>query len=91
MIELVGNKVVLQEATNKDIDELYFGKFEEEQQEAKKWNGPYLPEKKITKEEYRKEWREEIVPDVPASLVIKSDGKVLVMLASIGWTKIQTG
>lgn len=49
MVELIGKKVVLIEAKNKDIDELYYWKFEEEEQEAKKWNGPYIPEKKITK------------------------------------------
>lgn len=77
MIEIVGNKVVLKEATNKDIDELYFWKFEEKEQEAKKWNGPYIPEEKIAKEEYRKDWGQEIFPNLPASLIIKCDGKAI--------------
>lgn len=77
MIEIKGNKVVLKEATNKDIDELYFWKYEEKEQEAKKWNGPYILEEKITKEEYRKDWNKEIFPYIPASLVIMSDRKTI--------------
>ncbi len=77
MVEIIGNKVVLIEATNKDIDELYFWKFEEKEQKAKRWNGPYIPEEKVTKEEYRKGWRLGAFPDLPASLVIKCDGKAI--------------
>lgn len=77
MIEIVGEKVVLKEATNEDIDELYFWKYEEQEQEAKKWNGPYIPEEKLTREEYRKVWDQEIFPDIPSSLIIKADGKVI--------------
>ena len=77
MMEIIGNKVVLKEATTKDIDALYFWKFEEKKQEAKKWNGPYIPEEKITKEEYLEDWNKEIFPDTPASLVIKCDGKTI--------------
>ncbi|WP_121662175.1 GNAT family N-acetyltransferase [Metabacillus litoralis] len=75
MIEIIGNKVVLKGATNKDIEELYFWKFEEKEQEAKKWNGPYIPEDKMTKDEYQKDWEKEIFPDIPASLVIICEGK----------------
>lgn len=77
MVELIGKKVVLKQATNKDIDELYFWKFEEEKQEAKKWNGPYITEEKITKEEYRKKWEQEIFSGIPSSVVIKSNEKVI--------------
>jgi RimJ/RimL family protein N-acetyltransferase len=74
---IVGKKVVLKEATTEEMDELYFWKFEEREQEAKKWNGPYIPEEKISKEEYRKQWCQEIYPDIPASLVIKSAGRAI--------------
>jgi RimJ/RimL family protein N-acetyltransferase len=77
MIKIKGNKVLLTEAAANDIDELYFWKFEEKAQEAKKWNGPYIPEKKITREVYQEEWSEEIFPGIPASLVIKIDGKAI--------------
>jgi RimJ/RimL family protein N-acetyltransferase len=74
MIEIIGHKVVLKEVTNDDIEVLYFWKFEEKEQEAKKWNGPYIPEEKMTKEEYRNDWEKEIFPGTPASLVIECEG-----------------
>lgn len=77
MVEIVGEKVVLKEATTEEMDELYFWKYEDKEQAAKKWNGPYIPEEKISKEEYRKQWAQKIVPDIPASLVIKSAGKAI--------------
>jgi RimJ/RimL family protein N-acetyltransferase len=77
MPKIIGEKVVLKEATKEDIDELYFWKYEEKEQAAKKWNGPYIPEEKISKEEYRKQWGQEIFSAIPASLIIKGDGKAI--------------
>lgn len=77
MVEIIGNKVVLKEPASKDIDELYFWKYEEKEQEAKKWNGPYIPQEKVSKEEYRRKWSKEILPTVPASLVILIEGKAV--------------
>jgi len=39
MIKLMEEKVLLREATQEDINELYYWKYEEKNQEAKKWNG----------------------------------------------------
>jgi RimJ/RimL family protein N-acetyltransferase len=77
MVEIKGSKVVLKEATPEDINELYYWKYEEKEQAAKKWNGPYIPEENISKEEYRKQWMQEVFRDIPASLAIKSDGKAI--------------
>ncbi|MGD6967898.1 GNAT family N-acetyltransferase [Rossellomorea vietnamensis] len=77
MLELTGDKVVLKEATTEDIAKLYYWKFEEKEQEAKKWNGPYIPEEKKSKEEYRTEWEQEIFTGFPAALVIKCEGKAV--------------
>jgi RimJ/RimL family protein N-acetyltransferase len=77
MIEVIGKKVVLKEATKEDINELYYWKYEEKEQEAKKWNGPYIPEEKQTKEAYRNSWEQETFPGIPAALVIKGDGKAI--------------
>ncbi|KHF39376.1 GNAT family N-acetyltransferase [Halalkalibacter okhensis] len=77
MVEMMGKKVILIKPTSEDLDELYFWKFEEKEQAAKKWNGPYIPEEKVTKEEYRKSWEEEVFPNVPASLVIKCDERAI--------------
>lgn len=77
MIEIIGEKVVLKEAIKEEVDELYFWKYEEEGQEAKKWNGPYIPEEKLTRIEYRTIWAQKIFPNLPASLIIKADEKVI--------------
>jgi hypothetical protein len=52
MIKLIGEKVSLREATQEDVNELYYWKYEEKNQEAKKWNAPYIPERRLTKEKY---------------------------------------
>ncbi|EDL66379.1 GNAT family N-acetyltransferase [Bacillus sp. SG-1] len=77
MIEVIGDKVVLKEAAQEDMEELYFWKFEERGQEAKKWNGPYIPEEKISKADYHQQWGQLIFPGFPAALVIKCDGKAI--------------
>ncbi|WP_368505999.1 GNAT family N-acetyltransferase [Alkalihalophilus sp. As8PL] len=77
MIEIIGDKVTLKQIANEDIDELYYWKFEEKNQEAKKWNGPYIPEEKVTKEEYSRNWEEELIPGIPDALVIKCEGKAV--------------
>ncbi|UOQ50094.1 GNAT family N-acetyltransferase [Gracilibacillus caseinilyticus] len=71
------NKVFLQEATDSDIAELYYWKFEEKEQAAKKWNGPYIKEERVSKEEYKQGWRQEIIEGIPSSLVIKTVDKVI--------------
>ncbi|WP_371809522.1 hypothetical protein [Halobacillus sp. Marseille-Q1614] len=54
MVEITGDRMVLTEASEQDIDELYNWVLEEEEQEPKKWkNGPYSSEEKKTKEESR--------------------------------------
>ena len=79
MIKIVGQKVELREATEQDIDDLYYWKYEEKKQEAKKWNGPYIPETKITKEEFKINWYKdyEIAPNTPNSLIIFVGNKLI--------------
>ena len=79
MVEVIGRKVELKETNKDNLDKLYFWRFEEEDQEAKKWNGPYIPEKRMTKEEHHNHWiqEEKISLDAPASLVISANGKVI--------------
>lgn len=78
-VEIIGNDIELKEATKEDINELYYWNYEEKKQEAKKWNGPYILEEKKTKEAYHKDWEQEdqIFPNVPSTLIIKADGKVI--------------
>ncbi|WP_066299160.1 GNAT family N-acetyltransferase [Bacillus sp. FJAT-29937] len=79
MIIIEGRKVELREATQQDIDELYFWKYEEKEQEAKKWNGPYIPEPYITKEQFQIDWEKnyEIVPNIPNTLIIFAGDKLI--------------
>lgn len=79
MIEIVGQKIVLKEATYQDFDELYYWKYEEKEQEAKKWNGPYIPERKKTKEDFMESWERNywIFPNVPNTLIIFVEDKLI--------------
>lgn len=79
MVEIIGKKVKLREATKEDIGELYYWKYEEKEQAAKKWNGPYIPEKMKTKEQYKEIWTKdnEIFLNVPDSLIIDVKGKLI--------------
>ncbi|MFG6120143.1 GNAT family N-acetyltransferase [Thalassobacillus sp. B23F22_16] len=79
MIELVGDKITLTEATTRHIDELYYWKFEEKEQAAKKWNGPYIPELEMTMDEYRESWEMNyfITGQVPNTLVILAGNKLI--------------
>lgn len=93
MVNLVGDKIRLTQASEAQLDELYYWRFEEKRQEAKRWNGPYIPEARLSKEQHREKWLEEesIASGVPASLVITADEKQSVTSAPIGWTKTPTG
>ncbi|RDW17711.1 N-acetyltransferase [Oceanobacillus chungangensis] len=79
MIKIVGQRIELKEATQQDIDEIYYWKYEEKEQEAKKWNGPYIPESKMTIEEFQKKWEQdyEIAPNTPNTLIIFVEGKLI--------------
>ncbi|RLJ91262.1 GNAT family N-acetyltransferase [Planococcus citreus] len=79
MVDIKGRKIELIKNTAESLDELYFWRFEEKQQEAKKWNGPYIPEEHMSKEQHREKWLngEEIAADVPTSLTIRAGEKVI--------------
>lgn len=79
LIKVIGRKIELTEPTEARLDELYYWRFEEKQQEAKKWNGPYILEAWLRRENHRRKWLEEkdISTGVPASLIITSGGKTI--------------
>ncbi|MBY6036663.1 GNAT family N-acetyltransferase [Fictibacillus nanhaiensis] len=91
MIKIVGKKIELREASQQDLDELYYWRFEETEQAAKKWNGPYIPEPFMTKEEFHKSWKTnyEILPCIPSTLIIVS-GEVFVGTVSSYWVDKNT-
>lgn len=79
LVNMIGEKIRLTKATRVHLDELYYWRFEEKQQEAKKWNGPYIPEAWLSKEQHREKWlkADDIANGVPASLIITADGKTI--------------
>ena len=79
MINITGQKIILKEATQQDIEELYYWKYEEKEQEAKKWNGPYILEPIMTKEEFIKTWKDdyEVGPNTPNTLIIFVEDKLI--------------
>lgn len=91
MIKLIGEKVWLREATQEDVNKLYYWKYEEKNQEAKKWNAPYIPEKQLTKEEYMNLWNQEyeLFPGVPPLLAVIINKKA-VGIVSCYWVDKHT-
>ncbi|MBH0229738.1 GNAT family N-acetyltransferase [Halobacillus yeomjeoni] len=79
MVEIIGEKLILMEASETDIDELYDWKFSEKGWEAKQWNGPYIPEEKMTRREYGWMWAldNNAFADIPDALVITVNQKVV--------------
>lgn len=61
------------------IDEIYYWKYEEKQQAAKKWNGPYINEPKIDKSTFfeRTKQGRYIYPNVESTLAIMADGQFI--------------
>nr|WP_324611614.1 hypothetical protein [Bacillus massiliglaciei] len=68
MVEVTGNKIVLSEARKEDVEVLYFWKYEEKEQEAKKWNGPYITEEKLNEEEYQEQGKRKLFTKYPCFL-----------------------
>ncbi|RWZ58645.1 N-acetyltransferase [Halobacillus fulvus] len=77
MLQIEGNQVLLRKATETDLDQLYHWKYEDPVQEAKKWNGPYIVEEKISKDAYKKQWEEDIYPGIPDALIISANQQTI--------------
>jgi len=90
MIHKKGTRVTLRSATIADLEEIYFWKYVDEGQAAKKWNGPYIPEKQITKTEFLNEWAndEELFEGVPSTLVMAVNDQ---FIGVVGAYWVETG
>jgi RimJ/RimL family protein N-acetyltransferase len=79
MVEIIGEKVVLKSVSDQDLDDYYFWRYEEKEQAADKWNGPYIPKTKRSKEAFVKLQKEDagIMPDVPSELIIRANGEFI--------------
>ncbi|WP_246476790.1 GNAT family N-acetyltransferase [Salicibibacter cibi] len=76
------SKIMLREPSNKDVNDIYYWKYEEEKQEAKKWNGPYIEEPHLTKDEFHQSFQDINKDEVPSLLVVTVDGEFMGTLNS---------
>jgi len=73
-----GKKVTLRLADIKDLEACYYWEYQEEKQEAAKWNSPFAPPDKTTQAEFIAQWNNyEILPDVPGMLIVEADGELI--------------
>ena len=79
MIKIIGEKVILKSADDQDLDDYYYWRYEEKEQAADKWNGPYIPKTMRLKEEFFKLQKEDtgIMLDVPSELIIRANGEFI--------------
>lgn len=90
-MKIIGEKVVLAKATEQMLKELYYWKYEEQEQEAKKWNGPYITEPYLSFEEFKANWQRNtyLYPQTPKALAILAGDKVIGTVSSY-WVDKQT-
>lgn len=84
MVVKEGRKVSLRIATQEDLETLYYWKYIEKEQVAKKWNGPYIPEKYLTKAEFIEQWEsnKEILPNVLKVLIVTVNKQLIGTVAA---------
>lgn len=88
MAYIKGDKVILRDLTNEDVEQLYFWKYEADDRDHLKWNAPYTPPKPMTLEQFRQSGRlaENLMrvgtDKVRSELVIEADGK---LIGTVGW------
>ncbi|USG67031.1 GNAT family N-acetyltransferase [Brevibacillus ruminantium] len=81
-VALRGQKVLLRDMREEDLDTLYYWMYEAEDREHLNWNGPYKPLDPLTKEEFRQlpRYQEELSvvgTTLPRhSLIIEIDGEI---------------
>lgn len=85
-VYLQGNRVILRDMVEADIDLLYFYNYESEDREHQNWNGPYSPIEYISIEEFREdEYRKLETMDSKSprkQLMLEIDGE---LKGSVGW------
>ena len=79
-IAMRGEKVVLRDITEADIQKLYYHYHEAEDREHLNWNGPYKPLEYVSLEEFAKDYTRHLVlvgTETPRSnLIIEIDGEL---------------
>ena len=73
-----GEKATLRKASVEDLKVCYYWEYEEENQEAAKWNSPFAPPDKTSQTEFIEEWHGyEVFSGVAGILVIEADGEII--------------
>ena len=73
-----GEKITLRSANIEDLAICYYWEYEEEKQEAAKWNSPFAPSEKTIKTEFINDWNGyEIFPGVAGILIVEADGEII--------------
>ncbi|MGZ4164889.1 MAG: GNAT family N-acetyltransferase [Tumebacillaceae bacterium] len=86
-VHLQGEKVVLRDITQEDVERIYYWNYEAEDREHQNWNGPYAPVKPMSREQYVEQVCAKklavVGTDQPRRyLVIEADGK---LIGDVGW------
>ena len=77
-VMIKGEKVTLRTADIKDLEACYYWEYEEESQEAAKWNAPFSPPNNTTKADFVEEWHGfELFPGVSGLLIIETNGELI--------------
>ncbi|MFD1737236.1 GNAT family N-acetyltransferase [Bacillus salitolerans] len=86
-VKLKGNKVILRDITQGDVEKIYYWNYQAKDREHLKWNGPYFQLPNYSYEEfYEKSYRSKVelvgTDEVRNILIIEVDGKVI---GTVNW------
>ncbi|WP_221566563.1 GNAT family N-acetyltransferase [Alkalihalobacillus sp. TS-13] len=85
-IHIAGEKVILRDLTLDDLSDIYYWKYEADDREHLKWNGPYYTLPELTKEEFIEGFQKALeitATDQPRQiLIIETDDK---LIGTVNW------
>ncbi|WP_261130567.1 GNAT family N-acetyltransferase [Bacillus sp. Marseille-Q3570] len=85
-INIAGEKVVLRDLTLEDLSDLYYWKYEADDREHLKWNGPYYRLPELTMEEFKEGFQKALeitATDQPRQiLIIETEEK---LIGTVNW------
>ncbi|NBI27586.1 N-acetyltransferase [Chengkuizengella sp. YPA3-1-1] len=86
MTYLAGQKVILRDLTEKDLQMIYYWIYEAEDREHLKWNGPYYTRPEKTFDQFLEDYKYDLIKVGTSQprdiLVIEVDGK---LIGTVGW------
>ncbi|MFS1512179.1 GNAT family protein [Chengkuizengella sp. SCS-71B] len=86
IINIVGQKVILRDLTEKDVEMIYYWNYEADDREHLKWNGPYYNRPEKTLDQFLEDHKDDFIKVGTAQprniLVIEVDGK---LIGTVSW------